>query len=426
MSGYCSWVPTVGGRLSFSIIGDTQHNSKTTTINVADDNCRYLICRQQRNLLDSAIPSFLKTPISSLLFSFSGKFEFFLIAKADNDASKKDAHLKGVMCFYPVEHEGWNKSKESLFKCIDKFEKVRSDNNSLSELYDEQLEIIDSGAIREGSHFFAEFILKRTGIVEINPPEVKNPDSNIPDAFFDDPKERHFASAQLFFFLKDISHVHQHHHARTDTIIDLHINDEGQKWRHNIIRSLYRKVLRFKRAPSERSCLSSLGVLSYLRSFIEIIKKDEVAEDVDGIEHLFLNNDNIDKSINVALSKIKSKQKRKTLFWSNLRAIMLSGFGLLISIIGLANFLDPKFKLADGNGTITAIVNYVVDYPLYVFAEIGVLGFIVLLVTDDIPWRDWDWVTDTVRLVNTFPKQKAGAFLIGLSIASACGAYYFL
>lgn len=421
MSNYCSWVPTVGGRLSFSIIGDPQHNRKTKTVNIADDNYRYLICRQQRNLLDSALP-FLKNPIVSLLYSYSGTFEFVLIAKADNDASKKDADLKGVMCFYPVRDEGWKNSKANIIECMDKFEEAKEDSNKLAEIYDEQLKLIQPVTIGKNSHFHAEFSLNRAGIVTIDPPVTKVEGSKVPDEFFTDEQERRFASAQLFFFLKDISHVHQHHHARTDTIIDLHVNDPGQKWRHNIIRSLYRKILRFKRAPTEQSCLASLGVLSYLRSFIDVVKKEGLGEDADGIKHLFLNNDNIDKSINVALSKIQAKQNRKTQFWNNLRTVMLGIIGFLISIIGLTSLIEPGFTLQDQNGTLAGIVSYIVDNPGYVIGEIIVGGFIILLITDDIPWRDWDWVTDTVRLVNTLPKKIGGVLLISLSLL---GAYIF-
>lgn len=423
MSSYSSWVPTVGGRLSFSIIGDPKHNHKTKTFNVADDGYRYLICHQQRNLLDSAIP-FFKKWLASLFYSYSGTFEFFLIAKAENDASIKDANLTGLMCFYPVKGLGWESSKASIIECFDKFNEVGG-ADTLSEIYNDQLKSLQSNAISKNSHFYAEFSLKRTGVVKIIPPIDKGSDSLVADEFFSDEESRRYASAQLFFFLKDISHVHQHHHAGNDTIIDLHIDEPEQKWRHKVIRSLYRRVLHFKRSPSEWSCLSSLGVLAYLRSFMEVIKKECSEEEAEKLEHLFLNDENINRSIKIALLKNQSEKNRKTQFSGNLRTIVLSVLGLIISLIGLASLLGLDFTNNENSETLRTVVTFLVENIILVFAGIIFISYVVLLVSSK-QWNYWGWVTDIARLANTFPKQRAVAFLIGLSLAAPIGAFLLL
>jgi len=236
MTDYCSWVPTVGGRLSFSIIGDSQHNEKTTTLNHANNDIRYLVCIQRRELLDSSIP-FLKRFLASSLFSLKGTFEFLLIAEAPNNATIKNAMLNGVLCFFPTASEGWKNSKASIIEYIETLEN-NIGKEDFSKTFKNQLDTIITPVIENNSSFFAQFELSRNGIVKINIPADLNDNNNIPPAFIESKHGERYASAQLFFFLKDISHVHQHHHGRTDTIIDIHSDDDNHTWRQQTIRSL--------------------------------------------------------------------------------------------------------------------------------------------------------------------------------------------
>ena len=90
------WVPTVGGRLSFELVGQTSHPSKTyPPINVEGERSRYIVCYQKRNLGDALFPSlleFLRLNRSSLMF--------VCFASSSNVAEDDDASLEGrIMIF---------------------------------------------------------------------------------------------------------------------------------------------------------------------------------------------------------------------------------------------------------------------------------------------------------------------------------------
>ena len=180
--------------------------------------------------------------------------------------------------------------------------------------------------------------------------------------------------------------------------------------------ALYRKVLRFKRAPTEESCLSSLGVLSYLKAFVNVITDKCTDETVlNEIEHLRLDDVNIEKSIHISLAKIKAKNARINHFWNNLRTITISKFGLLLSIIGLATFLKPKIEIDSQYTLIANITQFTVTQPLEAGGIAVVTGFFILAISGDIPWKDWNWVNDLARLANTFPKKTGAMILIIIS-----------
>ena len=104
---YISWIPTVGRRLSFSLIGQTTHPTEAITANVATKCARYIICLQKRCLLDSSFPIF-KKKISQIIFKTNGNFWFLLLAHniADNTENKyiADKPIEGSVLVFQEEH----------------------------------------------------------------------------------------------------------------------------------------------------------------------------------------------------------------------------------------------------------------------------------------------------------------------------------
>lgn len=425
MTDYCSWVPTVGGRLSFSIIGEEKHNKKADTVNVADNNqFRYIVCHQHRDLLDSAIPIFKKA-LASFLYSMDGGFEFLMIAKAQNDPAIADAYLEGKMCFFPSESESWKNVKGSILQSIETLED-HANEETMADTFGNEFTNILFPLIESNSCFFVDFSLSRAGIVNIAVPKNISENDQVPLEFINRKNDQRYAVAQLFFFLKDISHVHQHHHDSTDTIIDIHLNDNT--WKQHVIRSLYRKVLRFKRSATEDTCLSSLGVLAYLRAFIEVVtKKGKDKKASDEIQHLILNDENICKSIQISLQKAQTKRACNNQFRNNLRTVTISVFGLFLSIIGLAGFLTPKIRIQSEGNLISTFMNFTLSQPLATLGITLLISIFVLLLTDDIPYRYWGWPNDLVRLGNTFKKKTNGVlFLLAISFSLMTIALIFL
>ncbi len=95
-----SWIPTVTGRLSFSIIGETDFPAPTEKVNVVDENHRYILCFQKRNnLLDSAIPLFKKTIVDKI-WGFLSNLYFVCLAKCKNDPCNDDSDLTGKIFLF--------------------------------------------------------------------------------------------------------------------------------------------------------------------------------------------------------------------------------------------------------------------------------------------------------------------------------------
>lgn len=419
MQDYCGWIPTVGGRLSFSIIGDSFSLKESSTINKSVDGTRYLFCSQQRELLDSAIPvQILKKALTSLFYSYGAKFEFVIVATISDDPVVSTENLNGYICFIPTDSENWKNCKADIIDC---YEALESSGNNISQTYEQQLNEVLLPLMENYSFFYSEFELTREGIASFTIPEIakRNITSFFSDNKLSDKQVIHHACAQLFFYLKDVSHVHQHHHPRTDTIIDLHECDENEKWIQETIRSLYRKVLRFKRNLTEESCLSSLGVLAYLKTFRSILEK-KLKIKKEKIEHLSLEDDNLEKSIYVALDKIKSKKSYKIIFRSELQTIVLGFIGLSISVIGLASLLKIEIKSNENSKWLESFSEYVIYNPLYFFGVVFIVVIFILWTSGAIPWKAWEWFDDVVRLVNTQRKL----FIIPLLFLSAIYTLY--
>jgi len=74
---------------------------------------------------------------------------------------------------------------------------------------------------------------------------------------------------QCYFFLRDLTHTHQHHEPSSDTILILQERgDDDVQWRNNIIYSLHYAIIRFKRYADSKYTLRATGILGYCKSFM--------------------------------------------------------------------------------------------------------------------------------------------------------------
>lgn len=89
---YRGWIPTVNGRLSFRIIGDTAHPNRSVAVNQSIGSHRYVLAFQQRFLSD-----LLFYPIMARLLGKRGRFWFLLCSRVRDDASLFDSRMCGVV-----------------------------------------------------------------------------------------------------------------------------------------------------------------------------------------------------------------------------------------------------------------------------------------------------------------------------------------
>jgi len=263
------WIPTVSGRLSFSLFGATTHPTDATTTNISDRDTRYVISYQQRYLLDAV----LSRRLASLIFGLTGEFSAVCIGKASNNPAVPSEHMEGFLFLFRKKWKDAHGLIEAERLYLQGQQPVAT--GKLESIYEHRFGDL-ALALLTKSIFAARFRLDRDGEATLEIPDLNSLSDDAP-SFPNSEKEHylHLVSSQLFFFLKDIAHHHQHHDPHTDTLVDLHQFDEGDDyyWRCETLRGLYRKILEFKRLRSESVCRSARGVLVYARSFKSLSEK---------------------------------------------------------------------------------------------------------------------------------------------------------
>lgn len=335
---WISWIPTVGGRLSFSVIGETSHPTRAIGLNRSDGKSRHILVHQRRNLSDSLLGPLL----AKWLFNLDTDFWFLVSAQCSDKSNNSCSNLTGYIAVFLNTDQQWRNFENSGYTALRK-QLPDIDSDALERQYNEHYSSLYE-KVKDHSFFIINFSLDRNGIVVLTSTkdEMKAHDS---DSIVSSSDEYNVAR-QCFYFLKDVCHTHQHHHPKTDTLIDLQEKDSSGLWRENISRMLYRRILDHKRHKTLESFDSALGVLVYTKSFISLTKDSQYKICSDPIE---LNHDLIENSVAVKRNKLLHKQQRKSQQSDNLRTTVLVILGLIFSIMGLSRFLEEPPKLPEGS-----------------------------------------------------------------------------
>lgn len=410
------WVPTVSGRLSFSVVGDARYPTKSITSNVAGQNTRYIITYQKRNRLDAIVPNFF----AATVFGLKGILWFLCIAKCSNDASNADDELSGKM--YLFTKDLWRGRVEQIVKKAqdDLDDYCFSQHGKLSEFLDNRLKNIQE-EVCLNSVFVVDFSLARTGTVSISVPEGIQSIVHSSAPTFPTNKDLrlerfHAVCSQLFFYLKDIAHTHQHHEPSTDTMIDLYaVDGDDFRWRCEVLRFLQRRILQFKRTPSQGTINASFGLLAYAKSFIAICKSDGHE-----IEPKW-NYEFIKDSLTAAREKINTEIQdriRKSDVFRNVVISILGIFLSYVSLIRVANIeivKDPKEVSPFLEGSARILVQEP-GFAASVFVLV-ILGS--LMVTRIIDVRKINILRNIVRIFHYWKSYYLGIFFLFLAIVTA-------
>ncbi len=266
------WIPNVTGRISFSSIGNTSHPNFCKYSNKTDQSDRYLVAFQKRDTRDFVFPKQFQAILAYIL-GIDGPLYFSVMAKTYDHDGRAFEKFEGKIFIF---------KNKKIWKAgpRNKMHQYIGDQN----LYSSQIsaniksqfgERYKDLALYLAQHasFHVEFSLLRDGEVTI----TYNTDFQIAT---DAPKVQNIAnldyvkliSSQAFFFMKDISHTHQHHNSKTDTVVDLHSLSAGDdvSWREQTLYALYRKIIQFKKMDGEKSKIDALGTLSYTETFAKI------------------------------------------------------------------------------------------------------------------------------------------------------------
>ncbi len=257
------WVPTVSGRLSFSIAGESNSHGRVVHSHSLHLGSRFFVCYQKRYISDTTIPFLTYYPMIReisdwLFFGRTGKFTFIAISKISQDRE----YIRGFVGFMP--YQDWKKKTRDAFRA--RMDKV-NDFGDTEELYPHFMEQLSQMACT------SKFIISRDGYVKI---EISSIEQKALDDFRDAQSleilYQHFAS-HVYFFIRELFHTHKYHGDSSDTILDIY----SQKWKENIVHTLLRRITLLRRERSVFAAAKAKGILSYLESFLQLHCKDEKA-----------------------------------------------------------------------------------------------------------------------------------------------------
>jgi len=156
-----------------------------------------------------------------------------------------------------------------------------------------------------------------------------------------DASEAQDVASQIFFFLRDVCHVHQHHAPTSDTILDVvPYSGADSHWKRETLYSLFRWVIQQKRSRLPASYIDAKGVLAYARAFTE---KHCNPEEMPQEFPLYLREATIE-SLDAGLARAEQEAEVSNRFISRI-------FNRILPLVGLVlAFLTPFYNSPTGTG----------------------------------------------------------------------------
>ncbi|WP_256753317.1 hypothetical protein [Mesorhizobium sp. Mes31] len=263
---YRGWVPTVNGRLSFKLIGESRYPSEADYANFSTVSHQYALAVQTRNLSDVLFDRFL-----SALLSVSGEFNFYLCGRSRRGPGSADAYLIGKLYVFRRFCEGSYAVSGGIKHLLTQMRNTtfldQDDGAQSSYLSAHDL-------LASNCDISADFVLRRNGMISIS--KLAWSDNEFARNSVDYEQDRHVdleqsVADQLYFFVRDISHQHQHHGPDADTIITTHRSQaDNLQWCNGVIYSLYFHIINIKRRSDPIEHVRVLGILAYLQSFKKV------------------------------------------------------------------------------------------------------------------------------------------------------------
>jgi hypothetical protein len=222
-------------------------------------------------------------------------------------------------------------------------------------------------------------------------------------------------AAQFYYFLRDITHTHQHHHQSTDTILSVYKSANDIDWRKNVLFSLYNHIIARKRTTSLSESIDALGILAYARAFYQSSQNKLTARNLWTAHRAnfptFLD-ERLTESINAAVRRLenqdRAKYERRQALWHkkiNWLGIFIAVSALLYEFGGHEAIENARMacyvKVARTN--LFAVIFLLL--PLYIF-------FSVLWGNRDI--LQWRWTRAVIRMTMAFPRSISIALFLSI------------
>ena len=282
-------------------------------------------------------------------FRLRGKLWFVCIGRAIADSLGDQQTLSGTVYVFS-DRNAWRGELEPRIRAVQS--ELRSfkygvDSTDIRSYFGASLDALQA-YLPKHSAFNATFSVTRTGMTTIVIDDemiVSDTAPTMPSAPEKVRHINHILCSQIFFFLRDIGHRHQHHDPYTDTIVDLYAQEPSDpfKWKLKTLYSLYRKVISYKRVRTKDSYLSSLGVLAYANTFrrlIELGTPDDLRRRIPE----FLS-ENVVASVEATEAAAKDDQQERSVSRDITRELSLGILALIIAVVGVFQITPYKIDI---------------------------------------------------------------------------------
>lgn len=412
-----SWIPSVTARLSFSEIGDTSHPSRCVRRNVGLGDKRLIVCYQARDLSDKPFPS-LRRIFSQLRLCVDERMWFTLVAEAGYSKGIPLESLWGQVAIF-TDKKVWRTQIENEVKdtqsVLNDYRATKNDTNVKykAKEYIRKLK----RHLHPNADFVVYFRLYRNGHIKIwsdsdIPLKEGAPKFDVQNGISD---IRPVAS-QAYYFFKDVSHHHNHHDPRTDTVVDLYLeNCQPSTYQREVLYSLYRKAIQYKRHPNEANLFDSAGILAYAKSFKGTCETPgSWAYD----ENLpFYDYESSKASIESSQAKrnwIVQSSQSKT---EKVTSVIFAVVGIVLSYLGLLSLSGYEYK-GEVSTFLPKALELLLKNPTQAFGFLIIFIFILSNLFGIINPSKWEIFQFIYRVFANFSKLKSFLLIFGFGIAA--------
>ena len=330
---YVGWIPTVSGRLSFSEFGNADYPTPCIRSVCTDGANRVILNYQKRNLSDTTIPIVSQFPILKNFF--------------DKIILRKDGSLWFCSTtFYDPENNliygkvfvfdkaCWREKSEYLVR--NKMDLFPASNGNV-EFIKEQLISLE-GEIKNLSSTTLDYNIKRSGKVEITFSACSQGESYV-NAVDEDIDED--IITQVYYYLKDCLHKHQHHSKNTDSILQIYNKENVEDWKLETLYTLYRKIISRRRSKTIVDLSESLGVIAYANAFEKIFATHFSAMS----DRVVYNKEEIKESIKATIYSLENTKTRFSIIYRDAAKSTLATGAILISAFALISLTGKKIDV---------------------------------------------------------------------------------
>lgn len=240
-------MPTITGNLSFAIIGQGAQPKRAFKVSRAGNGLRHVVVAQKRRTTDT--PFGFLGDLLNLALGREGYTVYVLFGKS---VRLEEFETLSGPCVELTPGEF-----KSAMEKLQPLRRSGQSDEEFDETFDKVAKEFTDLSDRPGCGLSA-VVLNRNGKAEISF------DGQLSD------REAQDVASQIFFFLRDVCHVHQHHAPTSDTILDVVPYDGSDRaWKRETLYSLYRWVIQQKRTKNPEAYIDAKGVLAYARAFEE-------------------------------------------------------------------------------------------------------------------------------------------------------------